>query len=107
MASFTSNVPDAALINELEEEAAEHQKALDHAKNLNLAATTIGKKMEEHPESITAKDASTIKSAEAKYTGVAQPPKGTLSAHADQLASNNANAAKAEKSADESSEKKA
>lgn len=37
-------------------------------------------------------DASNIKSAEAKFTGIAQPPKGTISAEADHLASVNAKA---------------
>ncbi|TKX22456.1 hypothetical protein C1H76_5238 [Elsinoe australis] len=92
MASPTSNIPDAATIADKTKHAAELQSEADHARNFQQAAATIGKKMEEHPENITAQDASNIKSAEAKFTGIAQPPKGTISAEADHLASVNAKA---------------
>ncbi|PNS18159.1 hypothetical protein CAC42_3604 [Sphaceloma murrayae] len=99
MASPTTTMPDTAVIAEKAQQAAELQSEVDHAKvkilptgNFQQAAATIGKKMGEHPEAITAKDASTIKSAEAKFIGVPQPPKGTLSAKADHLAAVNAKA---------------
>ncbi|KAF4553537.1 Hypothetical protein D9617_6g092680 [Elsinoe fawcettii] len=88
----TSTIPDAATIVDKAKYAADLQ-----SENFQQAAATIGKKMEEHPEAITAKDASIIKSAEAKHTGVAQPPKGTLSSEAEHLAALNAKATGADK----------
>jgi hypothetical protein len=57
--------------------------------NFESAAQDVVGKMKTDPDSITSDDANYLKSREARATGQAQPPKGSVSAEAQRLASAN------------------
>ncbi|KAI4723222.1 hypothetical protein E4T48_00529 [Aureobasidium sp. EXF-10727] len=70
-------------------ESAQMQSQVGKVQNFESAAQDVLGKMQQDPNSITAEDANYLKSREARATGQAQPPKDSVSAEAQRLASAN------------------
>ena len=63
---------------------------VEHCANVNPPAKAeIGSKLATAPETVTQEDARYVKSREARAQGVAQPPKGSIGAQAESVASAN------------------
>ncbi|KAK5722616.1 hypothetical protein LTR15_005847 [Elasticomyces elasticus] len=69
--------------------SAQMQSEVVRQRNFEQAAAEVGSKVQNAPESVTSEDAAHIHSREAKVTGVANPPKGSLSSQAESLAAAN------------------
>jgi hypothetical protein len=66
-----------------------HNPLINIVQNFESAAQDVLSKMQNDPASITSDDANYLKSREARATGQAQPPKDSVSADAQRLASAN------------------
>ncbi|THW37314.1 hypothetical protein D6D21_08310 [Aureobasidium pullulans] len=70
-------------------QSAQMQSEVGKTQNFESAAQDVLSKMQKDPSSITPEDANYLKSREARATGQAQPPKDSVSADAQRLASAN------------------
>ncbi|RMY98090.1 hypothetical protein D0862_07763 [Hortaea werneckii] len=76
-----------------------HQSAQTKVHNYEQAASEVGSKMQNAPGSVTEADAAYLHSREARASGQANPPPGSLSAQAEHLAAVNEGHATAQASA--------
>ncbi|KAI7577834.1 hypothetical protein KC316_g10133 [Hortaea werneckii] len=76
-----------------------HQSAQTKIHNYEQAASEVGSKMQNAPGSVTESDAAYLHSREARASGQANPPPGSLSAQAEHLAAVNEGRATAQASA--------
>ncbi|KAK4507836.1 hypothetical protein PRZ48_001571 [Zasmidium cellare] len=74
--------------------SADMQSQVGKTQNFEHAAQEVGQKMQQNPASVSSEDAAYLKSREARATGQANPPKDSISADAERLASVNEGATK-------------
>ncbi|KAF2147791.1 hypothetical protein K461DRAFT_298406 [Myriangium duriaei CBS 260.36] len=98
-------VPTASDVSSIAQDATKGQSDVDRAKNFAATASALGEKILQHPSEVTAQDANALKSAEAKHTGIRNPPADSVSAAAARLAAANEKAARLGKEAGAALEK--